>query len=420
MDKKNAVQKLFRILGPGLVTGAADDDPSGIATYSQAGAQFGFAQLWMAIFLLPFMIAIQETCARIGATTGLGIAALVRKNYSPFILYPMVFLTLAANIINISANLAALVAAVQLIYPLNYYLLLFGFSILILLLEIFLNYKIYSKFLTLLCIFLFAYPITLIIIEPSFTEIIKATFIPQIFFDFQFLFMFTAIFGTTISPYLFFWQASQVVEEKKQRRRDGSYLSKQFLRDSRIDTWIGMFISQIISWAIIATTASTLHKQGTFEIITAADAAKALEPLVHSFSHAGYLTKIIFALGIIGSGLLSIPVLAGSAAFACSEAMKFRNGIDKKFRRAQGFYSIIIFAVIGGVFINFFDIDPMRLLVYTAVINGIIAVPLIFIIFLIGNNPKIMKNNKNSIISNIFLLLAFLFMLPVTVSLLFV
>lgn len=417
--KKNVVQKIFRVLGPGLITGAADDDPSGIATYSQAGAQFGLAQLWTAAFLLPFLIAIQESCARIGATTGLGIAALVKEHYSPFILYPMVLLTLVANTVNISANLAAMIAAVQLLYSVNYYLLLFGFSFLILMLEIYLDYKTYSKFLIFLCLVFLAYPITLFIVQPSFSELLQATFLPNLHFDYEFLFMFTAVFGTTISPYLFFWQASEVVEEKKARMHDGSYLSKQFLRDLRIDNLIGMLVSQFISWSIIATTASTLHKQGISEIVTAAEAAKALKPLVHSFSQAGYLTEIIFALGIIGSGLLSIPTLAGSAAFACSEALKLKTGINKKFRRARGFYSIIIFAIIGGVSIDLFNIDPMRLLIWAAVINGIISVPLILIIFLLGNNKKIMKTHKNNTTTNIFLILAFIFMLIVTASLFF-
>lgn len=393
------LKKLLHILGPGLITGAADDDPSGIATYSQTGAKFGLGLLWTALFMLPFLLATQELCARIAARTGLGIAAVIKKHYSPWLLYPLVFLVLSANIFNISANLAAIIAAFRLLSPISSYLLLFIASAIILILEIFLDYKTYSKFLIYLCLFLLAYPITLFIIAPPILPLIKATIIPQIAFSFDFLFMLIAVFGTTISPYLFFWQASEVVEEKKKRGVPKDHLSERFLNDIRVDNFAGMFSSQIITWFIIAVSASTLHSQGITNISTAADAAKALEPLVQSFPNAGILAKWIFAIGIIGSGFLSIPVLAGSSAFALGEALNWKVGINKKLKNAKGFYSIIILAVAGGAIIDLFNFEPIKILVYSAVINGIVSVPLLLMLFLIGNNKNIMKEYTSNFLS---------------------
>jgi NRAMP (natural resistance-associated macrophage protein)-like metal ion transporter len=405
-----SLKRFIRAIGPGLITGAADDDPSGIATYSQTGAQFGLGLLWVTLLMLPFLIAIQELCARIGAQTGMGIAGIIKRHYSKWLLYPLVLLVLAANTFNISANLAAIVAAFQLLFPVNYYVLLFGSSIITIILEIFLNYKIYSKFLILLCLFLFAYPITLFIIKPPAFSLIKATFTPHLEFSFDFLLMLIALFGTTISPYLFFWQASEVIEEKEKRGIPKNHLKRSFLRDIRLDNFFGMLSSQVITWFIIAVAATTLHNQGIYNIGTAADAAKALEPLVHSFPNAGKLAEFIFAMGIIGSGFLSIPVLAGSSAFALGEALDWKVGINKRLRNAKGFYSIIILAMLGGIIIDLFNFEPIKLLVYSAIINGIIAVPLILILFLIGNNKKIMKNYTSKLISKILVGITFIAM----------
>ena len=412
---KKKFSRFFKILGPGLITGAADDDPSGIATYSQTGAQFGYGQLWTALFMYPLMTVIQQTCAKIGAVTGRGIAAVIRENYSKKILYPVVFLVVIANIINIGADIGAVAAAANLIIPLPLVVLTLLFTITILLLEIFTSYKVYAKVLKWLALSLLAYPITVLMVSQPWGELLKATFIPHFELSFAFFFIITAVLGTTISPYMFFWQASEEVEEEISEgiiKKEGSVpkLSKRFIRNLRIDTALGMLISEIGTWTIIVVTASVLHKNGVVDIKTAADAAKALEPLVNSFPNSGFLAKTIFATGVIGLGLLGIPVLAGSASYALSEAFNWHEGLYRKLRDAHGFYGAIIIATLIGLLINFIGINPIKALVYSAVFNGVAAVPLIFLITRIGNNKKIMGENKNGLFSNIIMWITFLAM----------
>lgn len=410
----NFIKRFFRIAGPGVTTGAADDDPSGIATYSQTGAQFGYGQLWTAVYMLPLMIAIQEACARIGAVTGKGIATIIKEHYSKKLLYFVAFLVVIANTINIGADIGAMAAAANLIIPINFTILAILFTIIMLVLQIFSCYKTYAKILKYLCLSLLAYPITVFMVKQPWLTLLKATFIPHIEFNFQFLFIITGVLGTTISPYLFFWQASQEAEEKHQKKLDKadgkSHISAKYMKNLRIDNFVGMLFSEICAWSIIVVAATVLHTNGVTNINTAADAAKALEPFVQSFPHAGYLAKLIFATGVIGLGLLSVPVLAGSASYALSAAFNFPEGLNLKFRNAKGFYGIIIIAMCIGLGLNFIGVNPIKALIYAAVINGVAAVPLIFIIAIIGRNKKIMGKYKNGLLSNIFLMITFVCM----------
>jgi NRAMP (natural resistance-associated macrophage protein)-like metal ion transporter len=400
------------MLGPGVITGAADDDPSGIATYAQTGAQFGYGQLWTALFMLPMLAGVQEACARIGAITGKGIAAVVREHFPKPVLYGMVWLLLIANTINIGADIGAMAAAGRLLFPLPFVVFPVGFTALILALEIFLPYRVYARVLKWLVFSLFAYPLTVFLVKEPWATILSTTFLPHLEPNFQFLFIITGVLGTTISPYMFFWQASEETEEERKAHllgKDGvPHITRQFMHHLRIDNLLGMVLSEAGTWAIIVVTATVLHARGVTDIRTAADAAKALEPLVRTFPNAGELAKVIFATGIIGLGLLSIPVLAGSASYALSETMRWREGLDLKLTRAWGFYGVITMATLIGLLLNFLGIDPIKALVYTAVINGIVAVPLIFLIALVARNKHIMGQYKSSWFSEVLVWLAFL------------
>jgi len=406
------IKKFFGLLGPGVITGAADDDPSGIATYSQTGAQFGYGQLWTALFMFPFQTAVQEACARIGAVTGKGIAAVVNTHYSKKVLYAVVLLVLVANTINIGADIGAMAAAAHLIIPINFVILTLASTVSILLLEIFTSYKVYSKILKWLCLFLFAYPVTVFIVSQPWLSLLKATFIPHIELNFQFLFIITGVLGTTISPYMFFWQASEETEEERMdhlmTNSGKPHIGRRFIKNLRIDNFAGMLFSEIGTWSIIVVTATVLNAHGITNIKTAADAAKALEPLVNTFPNAGYVAKVIFAVGVLGLGFLSIPVLAGSAAYAFAEAFNLKEGLNQKLKKAHGFYGVITIATLVGLIINFIGIDPIRALVFAAVINGVVAVPLIFVIGVIAKNKKIMGEYKSGPISNILVWITFL------------
>ncbi len=402
--KPTRIGRFLRILGPGLITGAADDDPSGIATYSQTGAQFGFGQLWASFYQLPLLIAIQETCARIGAVTGKGLAGVVKENFSKKVLTFVVFLVVIANTINIGADIGAMASAAELVWDLPFAFYAIFFAVLIVWLEVFVSYKRYVKFLKWLAIVLVAYIFTALIIDHSWSEILRATFVPHIQLNFEYLFIITGVFGTTITPYMFFWQASEEVEEEiahhNLAQKGGKPRGvKKFLRNMRIDTTVGMIWAQIGQWFIIITTASVLFKNGITDITSAADAARALEPLVQSFPNSGQIAKDIFAIGIIGLGLLGIPVLAGSAAYALSEAMGWKEGLYRKLSQAKGFYAVIIFSTLVGLLINFIGINPFKALVFTAVFNGIAAVPLLFVIAKINGNQKILGEYRGNKLS---------------------
>jgi len=420
--KKGKIWRFFTLMGPGLTTGAADDDPSGIATYSQTGAQFGYGQLWTALYMLPFMMAVQEACARIGLVTGKGIAALVKTHYSKTVLFSVVSLVVIANTINIGADIGAMAAAVQLLIPAPFVVITLVLTTIILVLEIYTNYRTYAGILKWLALALLAYPITVFIVHQDWSVVWKASVIPHIEFSFAFLFIITGVLGTTISPYMFFWETSQEVEESDQsghKVSDGSAVGRVLISRMRIDNNTGMIVSEVTTWCIILVAAAVLHQSGVKDINTAADAAKALEPLVHTFPNAGFLSKLIFSIGIIGLGLLAVPVLSGSAAYAVSEAFNWNASLNLKPRRARGFYGVIIVATLLGLIINFVGIDPVKALVYAAVLNGVAAVPLLFLIIKISRNEKIMGEYKSKALSSSLLWVTFVAMGAAAVAMFF-
>lgn len=410
--RKRDLLRVFKVLGPGLITGAADDDPSGIATYSQTGAQFGYGQLWTALYQIPLLLAVQEACARIGAVTGQGLAGVIKQHYSRTVLIGVVLLVVAANTINIGADIGAVAESAALIVDVPVWALALLTAAVVLLLEVFVSYRVYAKFLKWLALALLAYPATALIIDQPWREILYATVVPHIEFTASFLFIITGVFGTSISPYMFFWQASEEVEEILERRlevgEDGRpRLPRGYLSDIRLDTTVGMVAAELVQWFIIMTTASVLFRHGVTDIHTAADAARALEPLVRSFPDAGLAAKALFAFGVIGLGLLAIPVLAGSAAYALSEALGWKEGLSNKLGDARGFYGIIAVSTLIGLLLNFTGVNPMKALVYTAVFNGIAAAPLLYVVARINDNRAIMGAFRGGPLSRTFVWLTF-------------
>lgn len=405
--KQKGIGHFLRILGPGIVTGAADDDPSGIATYSQGGAQFGLHMPWTMLFTLPLMTAVQEACARVGAVTGKGLAAAVREHYPKKILFPVVALVVAANTFNIGSDIGAMAASTRLLLPmLPFGLLAVFFAVIILLLEVFVTYKTYVRLLKWLALALFAYFITAFLVDVPWVTVLKSTLIPHVEWNKDFLFIIVGIFGTTISPYLFFWQTSNVVEDeiaKKRLPQRGGIpkLTKSYLKSLRIDNAVGMLFSNVSAWFIIVVGAVVLNRAGITNIASAADAAKALEPLVHSFPNAGFLAKFIFAVGVIGIGLQSIPVLAGSSSYAVSETFNWREGLFRKFKQAREFYFVIIIGTLIGLLFNFIGLDPIKALILTAVFNGIAAVPLIYFVARISSSKDIMGEHQSGMWSKL-------------------
>lgn len=422
--KQKGIGRFLRILGPGIVTGAADDDPSGIATYSQGGAQFGLHMPWTMLFTLPLMTAVQEACARVGAVTGKGLAAAVREHYPKKVLYPVVALVVVANTLNIGSDIGAMAASAQLLLPsVPFGLLAVGFATIILLLEIFVSYKTYIRLLKWLAMALFAYFITAFLIDVPWREVFRATLVPHIEWNRDFLYIIVGIFGTTISPYLFFWQTSNVVEDEIAEGRlsqNGGTprISKSYLSRLRIDNAVGMLFSNVSAWFIIVIAAIVLNRSGITNIDSAADAARALEPLVQSFPNAGFWAKVIFSIGIIGIGLQSIPVLAGSSAYAVSEAFSWREGLFRKFKQAREFYFVIIIGTLVGLLLNFIGVDPIKALVLTAVFNGIAAVPLIYLIARISSRHDLMGEYKSGRWSRAGLWTAFVVMAIFAIALL--
>jgi NRAMP (natural resistance-associated macrophage protein)-like metal ion transporter len=379
-----------KALGPGLITGAADDDPSGIATYSQAGAQFGFNMLWTVVLTYPFMVGIQLVSARIGRVTGRGLASNIRRAYPRWLLYSIVLLLLVANVINIAADIAAMGEAMRLVTRVgsaHFYSLGFGF--LCLTLQIFLPYHKYVRYLKWLTLGLLAYVATVFTIHVPWREMLWRTIWPSFTWNKESVALIVAVFGTTISPYLFFWQASQEVEDI---RADTTAQSLQkapehavaHLRRIKTDTFIGMGFSNIVAFFIILTTAATLGAHGITNIQTSAQAAEALRPL------AGEFAFFLFALGIVGTGLLAVPVLAGSAAYAVTESFRWRNGLELKVLEAREFYTIISLATVGGIILNFTAIDPIKALIWAAQINGVISVPIMAVMMLLARDVRIM------------------------------
>ncbi len=390
----------IKSIGPGIVTGAADDDPSGIATYSQAGAQFGTSLIWLSIWLLPAMTLIQEMCARIALVTGKGLASNIKRVYSRKVLFFITGILFIANTINIGANLGAMAKAVQMIVPwFNFYFLIIFIGITGLVLQIFLSYKKYVKYLKWFAVSLLTYIITGLIIKMNWGQIFTDALIPKITFSKEQIFLITAIIGTTISPYLFFWQTSQEVEEEisegKTRAIDRQGATDGEIKKMRVDVGLGMFFSNLVMFFIIAVCATTLFANGVTDINTATDAAEALRPL------AGNGAYFLFALGIIGTGLLSIPVLAGSTSYAITESFGYKEGLYRKLKDAHAFYGIIIISVLIGMLLNFIGVDPIKSLIYAAVLNGIIAPLILICIVHISGSKKIMGKHRNSKTANI-------------------
>ncbi len=416
LTSRKRFNRFLRVLGPGLITGAADDDPSGIATYSQAGAGFGYSLLWAFPLMFPLLVAVQESCSRIGAVTGKGLAAVIKENYSRKLLYFTVMLVVVANTINIGADLGAMAAAMKLLIPLSFVLWAILFAIIVVLLEIFVDYKNYARILKWLAVSLFAYPITAFLVGQPWGQILLTTFSLPKHVGFSMVYIFVGMLGTTISPYLFFWDTSEVVEGEIASRRlataEGSTpkINKHFLRSLRTDNLVGMSLTILTAWFIVIVCASVLSTHGIHTVNTAADAAKALEPLVKGFPHAGLVAKLIFSVGIVGIGFLAVPVLAGSSSYAICEAAGWKEGLHRKYRRAHAFYGVIAVATLVGLLINFLGINPIAALIFTAVFNGVASIPLLLMIARVGNNPSIMGEYKNGKVSNIFVRLAFIIM----------
>lgn len=382
------VKYFLKALGPGVIIGAADDDPSGIGTYSSVGAKFGFSTLWMAVWLLPIMVAVQEICARIGIITNKGLAEVLQKYYHRRIIMAAVILLVIANIVNIGADLGAMAASLQMISGINFYLAAVAFAAVIVLLEVFIHYRSYVKFLKWLTLSVFAYVIVGIIIHPDWSAILGETFIPEIHFSKEYLFAIVAIFGTTISPYLFFWQTSGEVEENGSEKNKLRSLPER-VGKMRVDVGVGALLANVVFFFIVLTTAQVLFKNGINNIESAQQAAETLRPL------AGQYAYLLFALGIIGTGLLAIPILASSGAYALAELFKWKGSLELKFSQARGFYLVIAFSVIVGLLLNLVGINPIRALYYAAFLNGIVVLPLMVLIMKVGNNHEIMNGETH-------------------------
>jgi NRAMP (natural resistance-associated macrophage protein)-like metal ion transporter len=399
-QERNPFKRFLLFLGPGLITGASDDDPSGIGTYTTAGAALGFATLWTAIVTLPMMAAVQFICAKIGMVSGMGLSGVLRKHYPRWVVMGAVGLLLVANTINAGADLGAIAAAINLLAPpIPAWALVAPIAILIVAVQILGSYHLIARIFKWLTLTLFAYIAAAFLARPNWSEVLRATFIPAIRFDNQYLMMLVAIFGTTITPYLFFWQASQEVEEELKMGRDTleerEGATDRELKIAEIDVDAGMIFASIVFYFVVLASAATLHASGKTNIQTATEAAEALRPLSHGAA------TILFALGLIGSGFLAVPVLTGSSAYAMCDAFGWKSGLNEKFRGARRFYIVIAVSTLVGMVITFIKIPPVTALFWTAVINGVLAPPLIVLIMLVSNSRKIMKDRTNGPLTNI-------------------
>jgi NRAMP (natural resistance-associated macrophage protein)-like metal ion transporter len=389
------IKRFWKFIGPGLVAGASDDDPSGIATYSQAGAAYGLSTLWTSILAFPLMASIQKMCAKIGLVTSQGLTGTLKKNYPKPVLYIMLLFSFPAIIMNIGANIAGMGAVGNLLFPtIDGSFFSVFFTLLLLGLIIYLPYKKIASFLKYLCIVMLVYFVVPFLYKQNFTEIIKATFIPTISFNKEFFTILVGILGTTISPYLFFWQASVEVEEMKGKKKH-LMVNKKIIHEMKQDVDFGMAFSGFVMYFIILTTGTVLFKEGIHQIDTVEQAAMALKPL------AGNLAYLLFSVGVIGTGLISIPVLSGSLSYIFTETFGWEQGLDKKFHEAKEFYIIIAISLLLGLIINYIGISPIKALIYTAILYGITAPVLIAIILHISNNKKIMGEFVNDRKTNV-------------------
>lgn len=415
-ETRDEEKSILAKLGPGLITGAADDDPSGISTYSTAGAAYGFGFLWTMLFSMPLMIAVQLMCARIGLVSGRGLASVLRNFYSRKLLWFACALLLVANTVNIAADLGGMAEAAEMLtkLPSIWFIPVFAFVILGTL--IFASYRTLAKIFKWLTLVLFAYVAAAFLARPDWSEVLRATLMPRFAFDKDYLMTFVGILGTTISPYLFFWQASEEVEEEKAEgkmtvgRRMGASLEE--LRRARNDVAFGMIVSNLVAYFIILTTGATLYAAGQRDVQTAQQAAEALRPL------AGNAAYLLFAFGLIGTGFLGVPVLAGSAAYAVAEAGAWRGGMDEKPRAAKKFYALVALSMLVGMSLDYMGFNAIKMLFWSAVLNGLLAPPLIVIILLVCNNSKVMQEHTNGKLLNILGIVAALVMSGAAVSLL--
>ena len=382
------VRRFFANLGPGLITSAADDDPSGISTYSVAGASFGYLPLWTALFSFPLMAGVQLICARLGLVTGRGLAGVVRRYYSRWVLWSACTLLIVANVFNIGADLGGMAGATEMMTGIKSYFWIPLYTILIIALLFFSTYRQFARIFKWLTMVLFAYIVAAFFARPDWLAVLRATFVPRVEWSSAFLATFVGLLGTTISPYLFFWQASQEVEDERAlgratiKQREGA-TSKE-LKVARTDVITGMFFSNLVMYFIILTTAATLHAHGQTNIATAREAAEALRPL------AGNAAYLLFSIGLIGTGILAVPVLAGSAAYAVSEAAGWRGTLEDRPQLSRKFYTLIAVAMLLGLALDFVGFNAIKMLFYSAVLNGVLAPPLIVLVVLLTSNPKIM------------------------------
>lgn len=405
--------RFWKLLGPGLITGASDDDPSGIATYSQAGAAFGLSTLWTAIIAFPLMASIQQMCARIGLVTSQGLTGTLKKNYPRPVLYLMLLFSFPAIVMNIGADIAGMGAVGNLLFPaIDATFFSVVFTIILLILIVYLPYQKIAATLKYLCIVLLVYLIVPFLYKQDVTEILKATFIPTIQFNKEYIGILVGILGTTISPYLFFWQASMEVEEMK-HKKDHLMVNKKIINDMKEDVDFGMSFSGLVMFFIILTTGTVLFKSGIHQIDTVEQAALALKPL------AGNSAYLLFAIGVIGTGLLAIPVLSGSLSYIITETFGWEQGLDKKFHEAKAFYIVIAISLILGLSLNYIGISPIKALIYTAVLYGLTAPVLIAIILHISNNKNVMGEFTNGKTANILGITAFVIMTIAAVTLIY-
>jgi NRAMP (natural resistance-associated macrophage protein)-like metal ion transporter len=397
--ESSRIKRLLRVLGPGLITGASDDDPAGVATYSVAGASLGLPILWVMLFTMPLMTVVQYVCAKVGLVTSEGLAGVLKRHYSLWVLYPVVGALVIANAINIGADLGAIAAAIDLIIPVYPGLLIVPVSTILLLIVAFGSYKLLTNLFKWLTLALLGYVGTAIVSGPDLGEVLRATFIPTISLDTAFLTVLVAILGTTISPYLFFWQASEEVDAQvaigRRRLWQRRGTSDKELRYAAWDTIAGMFISNLVAYSVVLGTASTLFRAGKTNVGSAADAAQALRPIVGDAAFA------LFAVGIVGAGLLAVPVLAGSSAYALSETFGWRSGLGEPPGRAPQFYGVIAVSTLLGMLINFAGIKPIDALVWSAVVNGLVAPPILVLIMITAGNRRIMGDRINGRTSSI-------------------
>lgn len=397
-DKRHPIRRFIELLGPGLITGASDDDPSGIGTYTTAGASFGYATLWTALITFPLMTAVQFVCAKIGMVTGRGLAGVICRHSPRAVVYPVVWGLVIANTINAGADLEAVAAGINLLAPIPTGYLVLPIALAILAVQVWGSYRTIARIFKWLTLSLFAYIGAAILAKPDPGAVLRGTFLPVVRLDGQFLATMVALLGTTISPYLFFWQANQEVEEEiakgRKRVRDRRGATDAELRHASWDIAAGMLLSNVVMYFIILGTAATLHQSGKTDVNSAADAAVALRPL------AGDAAEVLMALGLIGSGILAIPILTASGAYAVSEALGWKCGLDRKPGQAKGFYGIIAASTLAGLIIDWMGINPIDALFWTAVINGLLAPPLLVIIMRIANNREIMGDRVNGPLVN--------------------